>query len=124
MKKLNDEQLLNLLLTHGSVSEAAAAGNITQRAVFQRLQNPAFRQKYDELRALSMENVTTKLGDSVGTAVNLLREIVENKSAPPSLRVQAADCLLRHTLKYAEFVTLSRRVAELETKLKESEEVD
>ncbi len=121
MKKLNDEQLLNLLLIHGTVSEAATAGGITQRAVFQRLQNPAFRQRYDALRALSMETVVAKLGDSIGSAVSLLREIVENKAAPPSLRVQAADCLLRHNLKYAEFSTLQRRIEQLEKALKESE---
>ena len=64
---------------------------------------------------------TIQLADSVGDAVTLLRRTVKDSEAPKALRLQAAEALLRHALRYTEMTDTLRRVAELEKRLDEAE---
>lgn len=121
-KTITDEKLLELLLVHGGVKGAASATKLTERAIRARLMNEEFRKKYDAMRELSLENATMAMSDTLSDAVGVLRSMVNNAALSPSIRLQSADSLLKHALRYTEFVALSRRVSELESKLLETEE--
>ncbi len=118
-KKLTDEALIEMLLVHGGVKGAAVATGLSERAIYQRLQNPAVRAKYDEMRSLSLEGATMALSGSLVDAVNLLHDVVTDEHAQTSLRIQSADALLRHSLRYAEFTSLQKRIEQLEKALQE-----
>lgn len=122
-KTITDETLVEMLLVHGGVKGAAVVSGLSERAIYKRLQNPEFRKRYDEMRALSLESTVTSLSDSLTDAVALLRSIVNNATNSPTIRLQAADSLLKHTLRYCEFITLSRRVEAVEMALSETEAV-
>ena len=115
-KQVTDEKLVELLIIHGGVKGAAVACGLTQRAIYARLKKPAFRAEYDERRQQTLDDATLQLADSVGDAVTLLRQTVKDGESP-ALRLQAAEALLRHALRYTEMTDTLRRVAELERKL-------
>ena len=120
-KAIPDEKMLELLLTHGTVRETAAALGISARAIYSRLAKPEFRRQYDELRATVLENGTAVLGDAVSDAAQYLHGVLDDEVATIGQKIQAADSIFRHHLRYAEFSVLQRRVEELEKRLDEAE---
>ena len=119
-KKITDEHLIELLLVHGSVKATAAIGMST-RAIYARLADPAVRQMYADARGQMLENATATLCDALGDAVSFLHDLVIDPDAPLGLKVQSADSLLRHCVRYSETCDVLRRLSALEQKLDEVE---
>lgn len=120
-KKITDEHLIELLLVHGSVKATAAAIGMSTRAIYARLSDPSVRQMYADARGQMLENATATLCDALGDAVSFLHGLVIDPDAPLGLKVQSADSLLRHCVRYSETCDVLRRISELEKRLDEAE---
>ena len=120
-KKITDEHLIELLLVHGSVKATAAAIGMSTRAIYARLADPNVRQMYADARGQMLENASTTLCNALGDAVSFLHGLVIDPDAPLGLKVQSADSLLRHCVRYSETCDVMRRISELEKRLDEAE---
>ena len=120
-KKITDERLIELLLVHGSVKATAAAIGMSTRAIYARLSDPSVRQMYADARGQILENATATLCDALGDAVSFLHDLVIDPDAPLGLKVQSADSLLRHCVRYVETSDVVSRLSALEQKLDEVE---
>ena len=120
-KKITDERLIELLLTHGSVKSTAAAIGMSTRAIYARLSDPSVRQMYAEARGQLLESATATLCDALGDAVDFLHHTVCDPDAPIALKIQCADSLLRHAVRYVEVADVTNRLSALEQKLDEVE---
>ena len=121
MKKITNEALVEMLLTHGTIKKAAAALGISARTIYNRLRDPDTRELYAQARGQLLESATASLCDALGDAVDFLHHTVCDPDAPLGLRVQSADSLLRNAIKYSETCDVLRRVAEIERRLDEAE---
>ena len=121
MKKITNEALVEMLLTHGTIKKAAAALGVSARTIYNRLRDPDTRELYAQARGQMLENATATLCDALGDAVDFLHHTVCDPDAPLGLRVQSADSLLRNAIKYSEACDVLRRVAEIERRLDEAE---
>lgn len=93
-KDVNDEQIISALLACPSVEAAASSLSISPRTIFRRLEDTFFQilladaldgvRKAREARSLAL----------VDTAFETLQETMRDESAPPSVRVRAADVAL------------------------------
>lgn len=120
-KKVTDEKLLEMLLVHGGVRGAAVALGISENAIYKRLQNTDFRERYDSLQAVVLSTATARMTSGLEKAVGALLGVLEDQSASPGLRVQAANSLLSHCAKYIETNTIMRRLDALENEMRERE---
>ena len=120
-KTLTDEKIIEMLLIHGSVQKAAAALGLSARTIYNRLKDPAVRQMYADARGQMLETATATLCDALGDAVSFLHGLVIDPDAPLGLKVQSADSLLRHCVRYSETCDVLRRISELEKRLDEAE---
>ena len=120
-KKITDEHLIELLLVHGSVKATAAAIGMSTRAIYARLADPAVRQMYADARGQMLENATGNLCESLNSAIDFLHSVVDDKEAPLALKIQCADSLLRHAVRYVEVADVTNRLSALEQKLDEVE---
>ena len=120
-KKITDERLIELLLTHGSVKATAAALGMSARAIYARLADPNVRQMYADARGQMLENATGNLCESLNSAIDFLHSVVDDREAPIALRIQSADSLLRHAVRYVEVADVTNRLSALEQKLDEVE---
>ena len=120
-KSLTNEKLVELLLVHGSVKATAAALGMSTRAIYARLADPAVRQMYAEARGQMLENATATLCDALGDAVDFLHHTVCDPDAPLALKIQCADSILRHCVRYVETADVTNRLSALEQKLDEAE---
>ena len=121
MKKITNEALVEMILTHGTIKKAAAALGISARTIYNRLRDPATRELYAQARGQLLESATATLCDALGDAVDFLHHTVCDPDAPLGLKVQSADSLLRHCVRYAETCDVMRRISELEKRLDEAE---
>lgn len=120
MKKIPDEKMLEALLSCGSVRKAAAALGCSPATVRNRLKDTAFRQRYDEERGNVLADATEQMKSKVTAAVDTLHAVMTDENCAASVRVSAADSLLRHTLRFVEVTELADRISALE-RLTESE---
>ena len=122
-KHISDEQLLTALLVHGGVAKAATALNMSRNAIYKRLkddsfrqQDDAFRAQYDSTQGALLSVASTAMADGLNDAVNALLDVIRDKDSAASVRVSAADSLLRHCCRYIESASICRRLDALEAK--------
>ena len=113
-KHISDEQLLTALLVHGGVAKAATALNMSRNAIYKRLQDKGFRQQYDSSQVALLSVASTAMADALNDAVNALLDVIRDKDSAASVRVSAADSLLRHCCRYIESASICRRLDALE----------
>ena len=113
-KKISDEKLLEMLLVHGSVKDTAAAVGISRNAIYKRLRDDVFRTEYDRLQGVLLSTAAAKMADTLTDAVEVLQSIINDEFANQNTRINAADSLLRHCVRYVEVSDILRRVEALE----------
>lgn len=119
--KIDDERILSALIACGSVRAAAKSVNISEGTVRNRLADPAFRVKYDKMRGDLLQEATAGLTAKLESATATMAEIMENGQNPASVRVSAADAVLRHSLRFVEAADILRRLDALEAAAQEAE---
>ena len=119
--KLNKRQetfLTNLLLT-GNVAKASELSNITRKTGYSYLKNGIFKSVYRERRSEQLKEATALLQVASIQAVKVLSDIMEDATASPYARVQAAQTILSTAYKAVETVEVVEQLEVLEGKLLE-----
>lgn len=109
----HDAAIVALLSTR-TVRGAAKKCGISEATLYRLLQLPDFTTKYRAARRGLVETVTAQLQQDGADAAKALREIVNNKKAPASVRVSAARVILEQGIKAVELIDLSERLDRLE----------
>lgn len=113
MPNRKNSALLNLL-EHNTVSDAAAASGISQATMFRYLQDPVFRSKFQKAKQDMIDTALTKLQRACVKAVDVLVEIMGDKSVAPGIRVRAADSILSRSVDTLKIQALELRISQLE----------
>ena len=114
-KIVTDERLLALLIEHGSVTRVAKIAGLSRNAIYMRLrQNEDFRTKYEEAKNAVLQDACGAISTKLETAAAVLYDVATNDRAAVSVRVSAADSLLRHGLRYIEQGEILKRLDALE----------
>ena len=114
MAKISDETILSALISAGSIRGAAKRANISEGTVRNRLSDPDFRAEFDKLRGELLQEAAQGLTARLESATATMAEIMEDGQNPASVRVSAADAVLRHALRYLEAADILRRLDALE----------
>ncbi|MBQ0038514.1 MAG: hypothetical protein KBS74_07590 [Clostridiales bacterium] len=113
-KKISDEKLLSALLTFGSVGKTADCIGLTRAAIYKRLADPDFRQRFDDMQGVLLSSTAAQMCDGLSEAVAALLEVIRDTNAAASVRISASDALLRHCNRYLESANIMRRLDALE----------
>ena len=114
-KIVTDERLLALLIEHGSVTRVAKIAGVSRNAIYMRLrQNEDFRTKYEEAKNAVLQDACGAISTKLETAAAVLYDVATNDRAAATVRVSAADSLLRHGLRYIEQGEILKRLDALE----------
>ena len=119
-KTVTDEKLLEMLLVHGGVGGAATALGMSRNAIYKRLQDDAFRQRYDAMQGVMLSVAASSMTEGLTDAVSALLAVIRDKNAAATVRISAADSLLRHCAKYIETASILRRLDALEQAQREN----
>jgi hypothetical protein len=109
---------LALALASGkTITEAAAAAELSRRTATRRVAEPDFRRRVAEVRAEMVGRALGKMADSMTAAADTLRALLDAEGE--SVRLGAARSILELGNKLRESVELEQRLADLEQRLAE-----
>jgi hypothetical protein len=107
-----DARLLAALSSGISVAEAARSTGFSERTVYRRLADPAFRKQLAGMRDDLITEALADLASSAARAVATLRRLLDARNE--RVQLAAARALLDQLLRLRESVELAERVAALE----------
>lgn len=112
--KVNDETLIAALIRYGSHKRVSEELGISMNTITNRLKRGSVRQLYDEAKTALLGEAVDGMKSQLQSAVDTLTDIMNDKSNPATVRVSAADSLLRHTVRYVGTAEIERRILNLE----------
>lgn len=113
-KEINREKVLSALLICNTRKEAAALVGVSEKTIYNHLQDPAFKAEYESAKKALITQAAEQINRSLEPAITALRQIAEDKNAGKTARVQAARSLLEYGIKLAEYTSLDERITALE----------
>jgi molybdenum-dependent DNA-binding transcriptional regulator ModE len=114
-RKRADDALLHALASGATVEAAARQSGVSERTVYRRLADPAFRRRLQDLRAEMTRRTASSLTAAGTEAVETLRRLLNSSSEP--IRVAAARAILQLGAKLREATELEERMAAIEGRL-------
>lgn len=115
--KVPDEKIIAALLSCPTNKQAAAECGITEKQLYNRMNTSTFKAKLTEAKARLMDGATAALQARMGEAVATMTEIMHDQDAPAQTRLNAAEAVLRNSLKLSERSDILDRLDALEKEL-------
>lgn len=108
------EVAIAALISAPSIAEAAKLAGIAEVTLWRWMKDTEFQSYYREARKQAVSQAISKLQKSSSEAVDVLKEVAEDKEASPNARVSAAKTILEMALKASELEDVISRIEELE----------
>lgn len=89
-----DEQIIGALLACYTIEDAASSIGISTRTIFRRMDDLMFRSKLDDALQTVREARQAQALCLVDSAFSTLQKTMHDATAPPSVRVRAAEIAL------------------------------
>jgi hypothetical protein len=122
-RQKSDAQLLLVLACGATVEQAAKQTNTSERTIYRRLGDPAFRRELDAMRADFVQRVSGSLTASGSEAVKTLIGLL-HQSVAPAVRLGASRAILELGIKVREVAELDRRLTAIEAQFGNLGDVD
>jgi len=113
--KKAEAALVVALASGQSVRAASRASGVSERTIYRRLSDPAFREAVANARAAAVAQATAKLAQLSTAAVETLRRLLRAKSE--NIRLAAARAVLEFGGRLRESEEFSERIRKLEEEL-------
>ncbi len=108
------EKAIPALLACSTLAEAAAVVGVTDRTLYNWLQDESFQAEYRAARWQSAGQAIARLQSIASQAAEALQDVYTDKGNPASARVSAARCVLELSIKAVELENLEARITALE----------
>ena len=108
------EEAIAALLTHRSLEEAARAVGVATKTLLRWLKEPEFDTAYRAARRAAFSQTNARIQQASGAAAATMLKLMVDSTAPASVRLRAAECVLNHAARAIEIEDIEARVAELE----------
>ena len=113
-QKYSDEMVLEALLAAGSARQAARRLGCSLSCVRDRMAKPTFKTKYEQAKKDALGDAIDSLKIRMSSAVDVLSATMTKEDTPATVKVSAADAILRHGLRYFEQYEIIKRIEALE----------
>ena len=110
----SNEKVIAALLTTKTQQEAAKVAGVSERTIYNLLQDAAFMNEYNEARHALIADAATQAQKALSSAIAALRDIVNDYNYTAGARVSAARALLEYGLRLTEISDINARLDELE----------
>lgn len=101
-KAVSDEQLIAALLANGTIKAAAGVVGLSERAVYDRMNDGDFKALYKSAKADLIRGAVVNLNNQVQAAIDTVVEIMQDDSNNAAIRLQAAQTILNNAGKFAQ----------------------
>ena len=108
------DTILQALLAHRTIREAAQAAQVSERVIYDYLADPAFESRYQAARDDIIRGVSNNLREQMNEAVDVIADIMRDADNRPLDRLAAAKAILEYGDKYIETSDILERISKLE----------
>lgn len=105
------------LLSTKSITEAAAQIGVTEKTIYQWMNQPAFKAGLISAEGEIIDRATRRLLTLHDQAINVFDEIMGDDDCAPGTKLRAAQSILDYLLKLRELRNVEARLAALEEKV-------
>lgn len=98
---VSNEEIIAALLQHGTIKEAAAAAGISQRCIYDRMEDREFRAEYMAAKTDIIRNAVYSINNKLTAAVDVVHEVMNNKENNAAVRLQAANIIINNASKFS-----------------------
>lgn len=114
MAKQKDEIIIAALISNPTIKKASEACGVSESAIYARMNKPEFKEKYERARMEMLERYSNQLQQRIGVASDImLYTATSDKNASPQVRLNAAEAIIRTSLKLTEQTEILKQLAEL-----------
>lgn len=121
MPAINNQVIMAALIANGSVRTAAKTAGVSEATIRARLSDPEFRQQYEKAKNTILSEACDALAARLTLAIDTICEVLNDDKAAATVKISAADSLLRHGLRYIETASILRRIEALEAEVNTKE---
>nr|DAY93334.1 MAG TPA: DNA binding domain protein [Caudoviricetes sp.] len=114
---IRQDRFLKALLEAPNIEKACKMAGINKTTGYKYLKDKKFLDEYRQLRRDAMQQVTARLQKASEEAVEVLREVMNDKAASPSSKVQAAKNVLEIAYRSIEFDDLQEELSLIKNEL-------
>ena len=107
------------LITCKDITTASEKLGISRQAIYNRLQQPAFRRKLQNERQGKFQIANSKLTDKMSQAIETLSSVMNDREVSAGTRIKAARTLLDICLRTSEQMDILERIVAIEQSLAE-----
>lgn len=101
-KAVSDEQIIAALFSNGTIKAAAAAVGISERSIYDRMNEGDFIALYKSAKADLIRGAVVNLNNQIQTAVNVVADIMNDSNNNAAVRLQAAQTILNNAGKFSQ----------------------
>ena len=101
-KAVADEQIIAALLASGTIKTASAAVGLSERAVYDRMNNGDFQGLYKAAKTDMVRAAVFSINKQLQAAIDTVTEIMQSADVNPAIRLQAAQTILNNAGKFAQ----------------------
>lgn len=113
--KVSDDVLVAALMSTSTNREAALSVKLTEAQLYSRMKRPELREKLQQAKARALEAATAAAQGRALEAVDVLAAVMRDRTTAAQVRVNAADAVLRNTMRLTEAVDVLGRLEALES---------
>ncbi len=113
-----DELIIAALISNSSLRAASAACGVGETQIRKRLRDADFKERYDQERRELLRQNTTALQGHVSKAISVIAGVMNSKTANEQTKLNAAEAIIRNSLKLTEQTEILERLDKLEKSLK------
>lgn len=104
-KNISDEQIIVCLMNCATIREAAAIAGLSERAIYNRMQDRNFQALYKAAKADLIRGAVANINAHISEAINTIAEIMSDEDNNPAVRLQAAQTILNNAVKFTQRLT-------------------
>ena len=108
-KKITDEQIVIAIMNGGTIRAAAATLGITERCIYDRMNEGEFQALYKSAKADIMRQAVCNINSKLEAAINTVFEVMTNEEVNPATRLQAAQTIIGTAAKFADRLTTTEQ---------------
>lgn len=101
-KVVSDEEIIASLLTSGSLRAAAFSVGISERTLYNRMNDGDFQVKYKSAKADLIRGVVFNLNRQLQAAVDTVVQVMQDENNNAAVRLQAAQTILNNAGKLSQ----------------------
>lgn len=99
---ISDEQIIAAILNNRTLKDAAAAAGISERALYDRMNDGDFQALYKAAKADLIRAAVFNLNSKLQEAIDTVAEIMADPDNNAAIRLQAAQTILNNAGKFSQ----------------------